>query len=91
MNKSAFLLALLVIAAALPVAQAADADAADASQDTAPAAGQSTAVGEVTVYLEEWQPDLSGMGAGLFTFTAFDFAGFFAQLADALSSLLGAA
>jgi len=89
MNKSAALLVLLALAAALPVAQAAD--AADGAQDSVQATGQSTAVGEVRVYLEEWQPDLSGMGAGLFTFTALDFNGFFAQLSDAISSLLAPA
>ncbi len=87
MRESICLIILLAVVSAMPVAQAA-AEGADAQQAAGPAAGQSTATGEVIVYLEEWQPDLSGMGAGLFTFTAFDFSGFFEELAGSLSSLL---
>jgi len=65
-----------------------------ASTDENAADGQaqavtSTAVGHVTVYLLEWQPDLSGVGSGLFTFSSFDLGGFFDELASEIAGLFG--
>ena len=52
------------------------------------AGGSSVAIGYVYAYVTEWQPDLEGTGAGLFTYSEFDFGEFFGKVAESLESLL---
>jgi hypothetical protein len=47
------------------------------------------AIAYVLVTVVEWEPDLEGVGAGLFTDTEFDFSGFFEELGESLASLFG--
>ena len=49
--------------------------------------GTSMAIGKVYVTLVEWEPDIEGLGAGMFTATEFDFSEFFNELYESLASL----
>jgi hypothetical protein len=47
------------------------------------------AYGIVRVTVIEWEPDLEGVGAGLFTESEFDFSGFINELCESIASLFG--
>jgi hypothetical protein len=91
----AFLLALtvifaihLVIAASVPAAAALE-EGADEQVIADDDPSTDVAHGLVRVNVIEWKPDLSGVGAGLFTQSEFDFSEFLGKLALAVSALLG--
>ncbi len=82
------LILILAVATTFPGAAALEEGPGDSVQaDDDPSTD--TAVGRVVVIVVEWQPDLSGVGAGLFTESEFDFSVFFSELGESLAGLLG--
>ena len=83
-------ISVFLVAAAVPGALAEEA-APEAVEEELPedAGDPSVAYGHVYVYVLEWSPDLEGAGAGLFTYSEFDFGEFFEKVSESLSSLFG--
>jgi hypothetical protein len=83
--KGQFFMAALfgVLLFSIPACSAMD------GQGAALKADSSVVFGYVNVTVLEWQPDLEGAGAGLFTYSSFDFYEFFGEAAGGLSELLG--
>lgn len=83
---AAFILVLLVASVPLAVAEEATAE----SPAEAAVHDPSRAIGYVYVYVLEWKPDLSGIGAGIFTYTDFDFSEFCGKVAEQIAGLFAA-
>lgn len=81
------LVSIFLVSAAVPGALAEEGETAAEEQidETDP----SIAIGYVYVTVVEWTPDLEGIGAGLFTYSEFDFSEFFDKVVESLASLLG--
>ena len=86
----AALISILVLSSVVPGALAeGEADGETGEEEMAEATGDSAvAIGHVYAYVLEWTPDLEGTGAGLFTYSEFDFGEFFEKVAESLESLL---
>ena len=89
--KALSLALIIMVSVYLVLAAPVPADALEEGPDEPAAVDDdpSTAVayGEVRVTVIEWKPGLEGVGAGLFTESAFDFSGFFRELCESLASL----
>ena len=85
------LISILLLSAAVPGALAEEeAGGETGEEEMAEVTGDSSvAIGHVYVYVLEWTPDLEGIGAGLFTYSEFDFGEFFEKVAESLKSLFG--
>jgi hypothetical protein len=81
--------AVLLVPAALAEEIPALVDAGAGNETANATPGYATAIGHVYVNLTEPEPGLAGFGAGLFSYSAFDFGGFFRWISEVLSSLLG--
>ena len=93
MNVFALFMAVLIpvflLSAAVPGAIAAEEVTAETAQVQAEEAHDSSvAIGYVYVTLLEWEPDLEGIGSGLFTHSEFDFTEFFEKVFEPLAGLL---
>ena len=84
------LISILILSSIVPGALAEEEAVAGAVEGEVPEAGgdSSVAIGYVYAYVTEWKPDLEGTGAGLFTYSEFDFGEFFGKVAESLESLL---
>jgi hypothetical protein len=88
--KCGFLFLAALLLASMAVAAPAMADEGRGNAAPPQETGASIATGQVTVSVLPWLPDLSATGSGLFTSTEFDVSGFFSELCESLSELLGA-